>query len=100
MARLAFNKQLEAKETTAAEGKGKDVADGDDASVKHIKERLADTHSLLSEISLENERFVALHTCSVYSKRFADKATDSQKPSLTSASPCATRSSCTPRTRG
>jgi len=30
---------------------------GDSPTVKHIKERLADTHDLLAEISLENERY-------------------------------------------
>jgi HAT1-interacting factor 1 len=37
------------------EGKGKEP--GDSPMTKHIKERLADTHDLLAEISLENERF-------------------------------------------
>jgi hypothetical protein len=35
-------------------GKDKDI--GDSLMTKHIKERLADTHDLLAEISLENER--------------------------------------------
>jgi hypothetical protein len=40
-----------------------DVADkgkalGDSPTTKHIKERLADTHDLLAEISLENERYL------------------------------------------
>jgi HAT1-interacting factor 1 len=29
---------------------------------RHIKERLADTHDLLAEISLENERFLYPNT--------------------------------------
>lgn len=36
------------------EGKGKET--GDSSMTTHIKERLADTHDLLAEISLENER--------------------------------------------
>lgn len=60
LARVLFNKRLEAAqaEDEAQKGKGKAVAeDGDSAIVKHIKERLADTHDLLAEISLENERY-------------------------------------------
>lgn len=38
-------------------GKGKETAE-DPPSVRHIKERLADTHDCLAEISLENERCV------------------------------------------
>lgn len=52
LARVCFVKQLEAL-TTA--GKGKEV--GMSAEERHIKERLADTHDALSEISLENERY-------------------------------------------
>ncbi len=77
LARVLFNKKLEtaqAEDIEAAaqeEGKGKEVAEGegdaegetetsgDSANTKHIKERLADTHDLLAEISLENERYVA-----------------------------------------
>lgn len=68
LARVLFNKRLETvqAEDEAQQGKGKEVAEGGDASsssdsatVKHIKERLADTHDLLAEISLENERYVA-----------------------------------------
>lgn len=36
------------------EGKGKEA--GDSPMTTHIRERLADTHDLLAEISLENER--------------------------------------------
>ncbi|KAK4241032.1 hypothetical protein C8A03DRAFT_12712 [Achaetomium macrosporum] len=60
LARVLFNKRLEAAQAEDEEqqGKGKEVAeDGDSAIVKHIKERLADTHDLLAEISLENERY-------------------------------------------
>jgi HAT1-interacting factor 1 len=63
LARLLFNKRLEEiqAEDEAQQGKGKEVAEtgNDSATVKHIKERLADTHDLLAEISLENERYVA-----------------------------------------
>ncbi|KAL2152584.1 hypothetical protein VTH82DRAFT_5768 [Thermothelomyces myriococcoides] len=61
LARVLFNKRLEAAqaEDEARQGKGKEVAEsnGDSALVRHIKERLADTHDLLAEISLENERY-------------------------------------------
>jgi HAT1-interacting factor 1 len=39
------------------EGADKGKAVGDSSMTRHIKERLADTHDLLAEISLENERF-------------------------------------------
>lgn len=64
LARVLFNKRLEAvqAEEAAQQGKGKEVEDtqggGDSATIRHIKERLADTHDLLAEISLENERYV------------------------------------------
>ncbi|KUI72831.1 NASP-related protein sim3 [Cytospora mali] len=70
LARVLLRKQLDEKiASDATEGKGKEKAeDGDDdgsspsdAGVRHIKERLADTHDLLAEISLENERY-AFHT--------------------------------------
>jgi HAT1-interacting factor 1 len=38
------------------EGEGKDEETSDSSMTKHYKERLADTHDLLAEISLENER--------------------------------------------
>ena len=63
LSRLLFNKRLEdiQAEGEAQQGKGKEVAEtgNGSATVKHIKERLADTHDLLAEISLENERYVA-----------------------------------------
>ncbi|KUI62905.1 NASP-related protein sim3 [Cytospora mali] len=69
LARVLLRKQLDEKiASDTTEGKGKERAeDGDDdgspsnAGVRHIKERLADTHDLLAEISLENERY-AFHT--------------------------------------
>ena len=50
---MLFKRRLEEPE----EGESKGKAVGDSAMTKHIKERLADTHDLLAEISLENERF-------------------------------------------
>ncbi|KAK1770832.1 putative histone h1-binding protein [Phialemonium atrogriseum] len=59
LARVLFTKRLEANQSEKEDGKGKEVetSDGDSPIVKHIKERLADTHDLLAEISLENERY-------------------------------------------
>lgn len=60
LARVLFNKKLEALLAGTGEGegegKGKEVATDDSPAIRHIKERLADTHDLLAEISLENER--------------------------------------------
>lgn len=55
---MLFDKRLENfdNEAAAQNGKGKDKAEQDDLLIRHIKERLADTHDLLAEISLENER--------------------------------------------
>lgn len=78
LSRVLFLKQLEDKAAAATaaassgpdqdKGKGKEVSNGgaeqdvdhSDATIRHIKERLADTHDLLAEISLENERYVLL----------------------------------------
>lgn len=65
LARVLLKKQLDeklAEDETEGKGKGKEkVEDGDNdtsgAGIRHIKERLADTHDLLAEISLENERY-------------------------------------------
>ncbi|POS80560.1 hypothetical protein DHEL01_v201061 [Diaporthe helianthi] len=67
LARVLLKKRLEEKlaAAEAAEGKGKEKAengdndnnDGEDAGLRHINERLADTHDILAEISLENERY-------------------------------------------
>jgi hypothetical protein len=57
LARVLFGKRLEELDAADGEGKGKDISEGESSlTVKHIKERLADTHDLLAEISLENER--------------------------------------------
>lgn len=61
---MLLKKQLEERLAAAdtSGDKGKEVANGDgddnggDATIRHLKERLADTHDLLAEISLENER--------------------------------------------
>ncbi|KAI0012693.1 hypothetical protein F4779DRAFT_632895 [Xylariaceae sp. FL0662B] len=56
LARVLFEKSLQQEQDTS-EGKGKEKAEADSPNVKHIKERLADTHDLLAEISLENEKY-------------------------------------------
>lgn len=62
LARVLMMKKLDDKlaAAEASEGKGKEVSNGQggDAEIRHMKERLADTHDLLMEISLENERYV------------------------------------------
>ncbi|GJN76168.1 hypothetical protein PLICBS_010280 [Purpureocillium lilacinum] len=59
LARVCYLKQLDQlRQVEEAEGKGKEVAQ-DSPAVRHIKERLADTHDCLAEISLENERYPA-----------------------------------------
>ncbi|OTA69962.1 hypothetical protein K449DRAFT_321570 [Hypoxylon sp. EC38] len=64
LARVLFEKSLERQEQDSSEGKGKEKAEGDSPAVKHIKERLADTHDLLAEISLENEKYpLAINDC-------------------------------------
>ncbi|KAH8685865.1 hypothetical protein BGZ60DRAFT_396283 [Tricladium varicosporioides] len=55
LARVLYTKQME----IPVEGEGKGKETGDSSMTKHYKERLADTHDLLAEISLENERFPA-----------------------------------------
>ncbi|KAK0635802.1 hypothetical protein B0T17DRAFT_587173 [Bombardia bombarda] len=69
LARVLFVKKLEATPPPLPleddVSKGKEAADGEDyenenadsPAAKHIKERLADAHDLLAEISLENERY-------------------------------------------
>ncbi|SLM35238.1 Tetratricopeptide-like helical domain [Lasallia pustulata] len=53
LARVLLVKRIE--ELQGTEGKGKATADSED--MKQLKERLADTHDLQAEISLEGERF-------------------------------------------
>ncbi|KAI2467425.1 hypothetical protein F4781DRAFT_402362 [Annulohypoxylon bovei var. microspora] len=64
LARVLFEKSLEQEDQDSSEGKGKEKVEGDSPAVKHIKERLADTHDLLAEISLENEKYpLAVNDC-------------------------------------
>ena len=58
LARVCYEKQLEQIGQQQQEGddKGKDVAQ-ESSAVRHIEERLAETHDALSEISLENEKY-------------------------------------------
>ncbi|KAK2596626.1 hypothetical protein QQS21_006302 [Conoideocrella luteorostrata] len=56
LARVCYQKQLDALNSEDEAGKGKQAA-SDSPAVRHIKERLADTHDCLAEISLENERY-------------------------------------------
>jgi HAT1-interacting factor 1 len=68
-------KKLEEPEEGASKGK----AVGDSSMTKHIKERLADTHDLLAEISLENERYCCfpyLVEAFLTSSRFPGAVTD------------------------
>jgi hypothetical protein len=60
LSRVLFLKRLEAEQQRSESegGKGKDAEEGDSPTVRHIKERLGDTHDLLAEISLENERYL------------------------------------------
>ena len=53
LARVLLQRRLE--EELAKEGKGKNV--GDSKAIRQLKERLADTHDLQAEISLEGEQF-------------------------------------------
>ena len=56
LSRVLFEKQLDEASTT--DGPDKDVAADENKLVRHMKERLADIHDLLAEISLENEKSV------------------------------------------
>ncbi|KAI9808743.1 MAG: hypothetical protein M1825_003895 [Sarcosagium campestre] len=59
LARLHFDRKLEGLRQT--DGKGKSVASAaaghESPETRHVLERLADTHDLLAEISLEGEKF-------------------------------------------
>ena len=57
LARLLFSKRLEQLEATGDK-------EHDEPTIRHVRERLADTHDLLSEISLENERYFSLQPLS------------------------------------
>jgi len=56
LARVLFNKRLEGL-LEPENDKGKAASEGNTPVIRHIKERLGDTHDLLAEISLENERY-------------------------------------------
>ncbi len=56
LARVLFTKRLEQSNEEEADAKGKEKEEGLSPELRHIKERLADTHDLVAEISLENER--------------------------------------------
>ncbi|KAH9875499.1 hypothetical protein J1614_004235 [Plenodomus biglobosus] len=56
LSRVLYSRQLEASETDDATGKGKEKAELS-PQVRKLKERIADCHGFLVEISLENERF-------------------------------------------
>ncbi|SZF05846.1 unnamed protein product [Blumeria hordei] len=64
LARVLFEKKL--KEPEDVEGKGKTT--GDSSVTKHYKQRLADTHDLLAEISLENEKAALAYKKELYSE--------------------------------
>ncbi|KOS20594.1 NASP-related protein sim3 [Escovopsis weberi] len=66
LARVCYLKQLDGlqQETGGAKqegeedgGKGKEAVEDHSSAIRHIKERLAETHDCLAEISLENERY-------------------------------------------
>ena len=61
IARVLLVRQLEQLQNAADEsggkGKGRESDSIDSAEIRHVKERLADTHDLQAEISLEGERF-------------------------------------------
>lgn len=58
LARVMYEKKLDATNAEAEAETDKEVeaTEGGSPAVRHIKERLGDTHALLAEISLENER--------------------------------------------
>lgn len=57
LARLLFSRRLEQLQASGDEH--------DAPTVRHVRERLADTHDLLSEISLENERYLPIPSLSL-----------------------------------
>jgi len=58
VARVLLERQIDALNNDESNGIGKGKAAADEKSpLKHVKERLADTHDLQAEIALENERF-------------------------------------------
>lgn len=58
VARVLLSRKLELQsQEILGKGKGKEVAQEESPEARHTMERLADTHDLQAEISLENERF-------------------------------------------
>ncbi|RCI08781.1 hypothetical protein L249_4800 [Ophiocordyceps polyrhachis-furcata BCC 54312] len=60
LARVCYLKQLqhhEKEEEESSSDKDKNAQDPPPPALRHMKERLADTHDCLAEISLENERY-------------------------------------------
>ncbi len=97
LSRLLFLKRLEQGDDEPADGKGKETAEGDSLAVKHVKERLADTHDLLAELSLENERYRSKPSLCVSFRARAHTAAGTPTPLSTSARRSATKQNCTPR---
>ncbi|KAI9167284.1 NASP-related protein sim3 [Paramyrothecium foliicola] len=58
LARVCYEKQLQQLSQEGQDGRSEDISDEESPAIRHIKERLAETHDALSEISLENERYV------------------------------------------
>ncbi|KAI1497839.1 hypothetical protein F5X99DRAFT_353582 [Biscogniauxia marginata] len=62
LSRVLFSKRIEQLE--ASDVSGEEKLEEREKIVRHIKERLAETHDLLAEISLENEKFPeAINDC-------------------------------------
>ncbi|KAI0017716.1 histone H1-binding protein [Xylariomycetidae sp. FL0641] len=57
LSRVLFEKRRDQINPEQVKEEGKENGEEEDKLVRHIKERLADTHDLLAEISLENEKF-------------------------------------------
>ncbi|KAF7556097.1 hypothetical protein G7046_g6387 [Stylonectria norvegica] len=57
LARVCYLKKLMDLDTDEQKEEGKEVTEENSPIIRHVKERLADTHDALAEISLENERY-------------------------------------------
>lgn len=57
LARVCYLKKLEKLSLETQSAKGKELEQQDSPMVRHVKERMADTHDCLAEISLENEQY-------------------------------------------
>ncbi|KAF4504020.1 hypothetical protein G6O67_008642 [Ophiocordyceps sinensis] len=58
LARVCYLKKLEKLSLETQSAKGKELEQQDSPMVRHVKERMADTHDCLAEISLENEQYL------------------------------------------